>query len=78
LFQRVVVLIRAWTTRVGEVFSRAFGTESSSAREKFTADRQGMTEEIATQGVRDLHVLAATRDVPRHLFAQLSNLSHRA
>ena len=68
LFEPVVVLIYAWTTRVGEMFSTALGTENSSAQEKFMADRQVMTEEIAAQGVRDPHVLAAIRDVPRHLF----------
>ena len=68
LFEHVVVLIREWIARVGEMFSKAFSTESSSAQDKFAADRQGMTEEIAAQGVRDPHVLAAIRDVPRHLF----------
>jgi len=55
----VVVLICACTD-AGTVASR---------QDEFAADRQGMVaEQIAARDVRDPRVLAAMRDVPRHLF----------
>jgi len=42
---------------------------SASRQDEFAADHQGMVaEQIAARGVRDSRVLAAIRDVPRHLF----------
>jgi protein-L-isoaspartate(D-aspartate) O-methyltransferase len=42
---------------------------SASRQDEFTADRQRMVgEQIAARDVRDPRVLAAMRDVPRHLF----------
>src|SRR4249920_3072015 len=41
----------------------------ASRQDEFTADRQGMVvDQIAARDVRDPRVLAAMRDVPRHLF----------
>jgi protein-L-isoaspartate(D-aspartate) O-methyltransferase len=70
----VVALICACTD-TGEVASRPFGAASAahstkvSGQDEFSADRQAMVaEQIAGRDVRDTRVLAAMRDVPRHLF----------
>jgi protein-L-isoaspartate(D-aspartate) O-methyltransferase len=61
----VIVLISA-CLNAGKVSSSA---TSPSRQEQFAADRQGMVaEQIAARDVRDPRVLAAMRDVPRHLF----------
>ncbi|HEY3042458.1 MAG TPA: protein-L-isoaspartate(D-aspartate) O-methyltransferase [Vicinamibacterales bacterium] len=61
----IVILISACAD------ARGVGSSAAGApgQDEFAADRQGMvTEQIAARDVRDPRVLAAMRDVPRHLF----------
>jgi protein-L-isoaspartate(D-aspartate) O-methyltransferase len=63
-----IVLISA-CLNAGEVGFGATSPTSPSGQEQFAADRQAMVaEQIAAREVRDPRVLAAMRDVPRHLF----------
>jgi protein-L-isoaspartate(D-aspartate) O-methyltransferase len=74
LFLPVVVLICACTD-AGEVASTVSG---AAGQDEFAADRQRMVaEQIAARDVRDPRVLAAMRDVPRHLFVP-PNLQRQA
>jgi protein-L-isoaspartate(D-aspartate) O-methyltransferase len=68
LLAPIVVLICACTD-AGDAVSRASSIAAESRQDEFAAARQGMvTEQIAAREVRDARVLAAMRDVPRHLF----------